>query len=310
MQKINFQNSPSTSTPLNTTNMNALQTNVEDVFNGTQPMGNIKIDTVTTKNKFNINGEINANGFSGNIGLYNTVSGNTMTCNGNSSSSQYYGQTFTDMNGKTLTLSAKLVSKGTGDGGRIAIFDNGSFKTEKQLGTVGGYQSITYTGTSNNVVVAFCTAGGTGAQLTDIQVELNSSQTNYAEFQGVGYVSGKNSNGNYIKYDDGTLIQWNTIAKSNFQSSSVLSTTVQGINWYRSNNPSIVFPTSFIDTNYSINLTVLEGTTGSRFILPETLGKTATGFIAQLMGVEDFTSSGTAYTNLTSVIYMAIGRWK
>ena len=71
-----------------------------------------------------------------------------------------------------------------------------------------------------------------------------------------------------------------------------------------------MFPTSFIDTNYSINLTVLEGTTGSRFILPETLGKTATGFIAQLMGVEDFTSSGTAYTNLTSVIYMAIGRWK
>jgi hypothetical protein len=69
--------------------------------------------------------------------------------------------------------------------------------------------------------------------------------------------SGSNTNGNYIKYNDGTLIQWNTIAKSSFQSSSALSTTVQGINWYRSNNPSVAFPISFIDTNYSVNVTGL-----------------------------------------------------
>lgn len=33
MQKINFQNLPSTSTPINATNLNALQTNVENAIN-------------------------------------------------------------------------------------------------------------------------------------------------------------------------------------------------------------------------------------------------------------------------------------
>lgn len=35
MQKINFQNLPNTTTPVNATNLNTLQTNVENEFNGT-----------------------------------------------------------------------------------------------------------------------------------------------------------------------------------------------------------------------------------------------------------------------------------
>lgn len=142
--------------------------------------------------------------------------------------------------------------------------------------------------------------------LPSTSTPLNATNLNLMQVE----ESGSNTNGNYIKYNDGTLIQWNTIAKSNFQSTSALSTIVQGINWYRSNNPSVSFPIFFIDTNYSVNVTVLEGTSGSRFIIPETLGKTVSGFVVQLIGVEDFTSSGAAYSNLTSVSYIAIGRWK
>ena len=52
MQKINFVDLPSTTTPLNATNMNALQTNVENVFNGTVPAGNMVVDSIRSKNMF------------------------------------------------------------------------------------------------------------------------------------------------------------------------------------------------------------------------------------------------------------------
>lgn len=48
MQKINFQNLPSTTTPVNATNLNALQDNVEDVFDGDVPMGDIVVSSITS----------------------------------------------------------------------------------------------------------------------------------------------------------------------------------------------------------------------------------------------------------------------
>lgn len=49
MQKINFQNLPSTTTPINATNLNAMQTNVENVFNGNEEMGDIKPNSIVSK---------------------------------------------------------------------------------------------------------------------------------------------------------------------------------------------------------------------------------------------------------------------
>jgi len=53
MIKIPFSNLPSTTTPVNATNLNALQDNVEDVFDGVDPMGNIVVDSIRSKNMFN-----------------------------------------------------------------------------------------------------------------------------------------------------------------------------------------------------------------------------------------------------------------
>lgn len=60
MQKINFQNLPSTTTPINATNLNAIQSNAEDAINdlsnyvdGTNTMGNIIVESISTKNMFN-----------------------------------------------------------------------------------------------------------------------------------------------------------------------------------------------------------------------------------------------------------------
>ena len=68
MQKINFQDLPSTTTPISAANLNLLQTNVETAFNlkadsttltnyinGTESMGNIVVDSIRSKNMFNKN---------------------------------------------------------------------------------------------------------------------------------------------------------------------------------------------------------------------------------------------------------------
>lgn len=285
-----FKNLPNTTTPLTAPRLNGL-------LDGDEAMGNILVDTIKTKNNFNINGEINVNGFSGNIGSYNSVSNNIMTCNGNSSSSQYYGQKFTDLNNKTFTISAKLVAIGTGVGGRIAIFDGNSFKTEKQLGVVGDYQSITYTGTSNNIVIAFCTAGGTGAQLTDIQLEIGNEKTDYAEFQGVGYVSGKNTNGEYVKYDDGTLICYQT---KNFTG---LSFTSSGTLYKCDISSAFTFPVGFINAPTIAVQTQSDSDYSYSFVYGTRRTTTAITSI-ELMRI-------VSASNVTIPIgYIAIGRWK
>lgn len=185
MQKINFQNLPSTSTPVNATNLNAIQTNVENVFNGTVPMGNIKVDTVTTKNLFNINGEVN---IKGNTGVtepsLNTVSGNVLTSSINGDSDYSCGQKIVGLNGKTFTFSVKCISTGTGTNGIIAIFDNNNPATFTYV-ALNQYNQLTYTATSDNIVVGFSTQGGTGAQFTDIQVEIGDTRTDYAKYQNI-----------------------------------------------------------------------------------------------------------------------------
>lgn len=54
MKKINFEDLPSTNTPLSAENLNSIQSNIEDVFNGNEPMGSIVVDDISCKNKFQI----------------------------------------------------------------------------------------------------------------------------------------------------------------------------------------------------------------------------------------------------------------
>ena len=184
MQKINFQNLPSTSTPVNATNLNAVQTNVEDVFNGTVPMGNIKVDTVISKNLFNIDGEVNVRGNNGAIDVgVNVVSNNILTCGRNGDTDHALGQKFNDLNGKEITFSAKVLSIGTGAEGALAIYDNGSLAKMIMTNTINTFISTTYTCTSNNIVCGFFTTQGTGAQFTEIQVELGDTRTPWAKYQ-------------------------------------------------------------------------------------------------------------------------------
>ena len=121
---------------------------------------------------------------------------------------------------------------------------------------------------------------------------------------------GSNENGEYIKYSNGTLIQWGTIAKEGYLQPSNLYNTVQGIKWYRSEVVAVNFPKPFISSKYSLQLEVKNGASGARVLIPRIGTKSTSLFNNQLIGLEEFTSNGTSYTNLDSVNWLAIGKWK
>ena len=193
--KVGWQDLPSTSTPRNATNLGHMDDGIENNdkrLNGTLPMGNVimgnvVVDSVRTKNIFDINGQVNVKANDGTIGSFNTVNGDTLTTNANNQNQYEYGQQFTNLNGKTITFSAKCVSNGTGNGGIIAIYDNYVYKAGKTI-TNGNTDSITYTCTSNNIIVGFNTAYGRNAQFTNIQVEISNSATTYSENQNLNKI--------------------------------------------------------------------------------------------------------------------------
>lgn len=156
----------------------------------------------------------------------------------------------------------------------------------------------------------------TPAQLTTVEnylsaETLNDMQDNIEDAINGVVESGNNTNGSWVKYSDGTMICRKTFEKTSFLTTTSYSTSVQGINIYRSNPVTWTFPIDFIDTNYQIELTVNTGLNGSRFCLPRINGSTsATSAIIQLLGLEDFTQNATGYTNLNSVYAVAVGRWK
>lgn len=108
--------------------------------------------------------------------------------------------------------------------------------------------------------------------------------------------SGSNSNGNYVKYSDGTLIQWGT---TNISTSST-SFEIGGVTTYRSNQIQQKLPLNFINTSSMSVSAQIEGGAG------------VLNFI--------YTISGTSYITLTlqstssnysrTIKWMIIGKWK
>lgn len=174
---------------------------IEDTFEGNPVMssscreGNISLiegygqstqATTTGKNLFDIKGNVNINGNSGIEEIYNSVENNILTTTAENSRIGI-GQKFRNLNGKTVSFSAKLVSLGTSSKGWIYIYDGGNTaKRRVSDNVVGNTLKINgYTCTTDFVVFAFaCEAGGTGCKFTDIQAEIGSTATEYEPYTG------------------------------------------------------------------------------------------------------------------------------
>lgn len=163
--------------------------------------------TIAGKNLFNVNGNVNVDGYYGSQVNYNTVKDGVLTCNVNSGTGHGVGQRLYGLKGKTISFNAKLKSIGNGVRGAIYIYDGGTFKQKAELAILDTvFATNNYTCETDDVVVAFGTGGGTGAQFYDIMVSYGAASANYVAFDTPvtltqGFVS------DILNWDNNTLKQ-------------------------------------------------------------------------------------------------------
>lgn len=192
MIKIPFSNLPNTTTPLNATNMNALQTNVENVFNGTVPAGNMVVDSIRSKNMFNKNNI--ADGSFDNTGAII------------SSSTIFYEIDYIEVKPNT-----KYTFSTTSRVDRLVICEYNSSKTFIQRNISINTSTYTITTTANTKYVRLCSVL---SAIDTLQFEEGQTRTTYSPYQ-------------ELNYNGETYLQtYNTITSGNFN--DLVNTTIQG----------------------------------------------------------------------------------
>lgn len=157
---------------------------VGDYNEGTQKYD---IDFMTSgKNLFNINGNVNVDGYSKEQKTTNTVENGVLTCNVNSARNHGVGQRLYGLKGKTISVSAKLKSLGEATIGNIYIYESsGAYKAVRNATALDTVFAINnYTCQTDDIVVAFAGTGGTGVQFYDIMVNYGAKFVDYEPFTG------------------------------------------------------------------------------------------------------------------------------
>lgn len=164
--------------------------------------------TIAGKNLFNVNGNVNVKGYDNSQVNSNTVKDGILTCGVNRNTSHAVGQRLYGLKGKTISINAKLKSFGTGTGGYIFIYDGGG--EPKRNGGIAVLDTLfainNYTCQTDDIVIGFSTAGGTGAQFYDIVVSYGTASAGYVAFDtpvtlSQGFVS------DILNWDNNTLKQ-------------------------------------------------------------------------------------------------------
>ena len=157
---------------------------VGDYNEGTQKYD---IDFMTSgKNLFNINGNVNVNGYNGSQVNLNTVEDGILTCNVNGDNAHGVGQRLYGLKGKAISVSAKIKSFGEATSAKVLIYDGGgNYRSYSYISTPDNVSAINnYTCQTDDVVVAFVSVGGTGAQFYDIMVNYGAKFVDYEPFTG------------------------------------------------------------------------------------------------------------------------------
>lgn len=132
---------------------------------------------------------------------------------------------------------AQNIEAGVSDG--TAYSATFTLTEETRLHWIGYFSSDLRT--FNNLVLQF-------------QIEESTSATEYTPFAGYIVESGSNDNGSWVKYSDGTLIQYGNVTKSiNIKNKSNSS------GWYYDDGYIINFPINFSDTNYFVDINAATG---------------------------------------------------
>lgn len=163
--------------------------------------------TIAGKNLFNVNGNVNVKGNNGAQVNRNTVQDGVLTSLINSTTDHAVGQRLYGLKGKTISFNAKLKSIGNGTTGGLYIYDGGTLKKQAAMTALNIVFAINnYTCETDDVVVAFGTGGGTGAQFYDIMVSYGAASASYVAFDTpVTLTQGFSSN--VVDWNNNTLKQ-------------------------------------------------------------------------------------------------------
>lgn len=190
MKIIDFKNKPDKTTPINRTNLNLLQKNVEDVFNGSEPMGSIVVDDVTCKN-------INSSSIEN--GAYNLSTGEKITA------------TNSRRNATPIEVKASTtyIFSNNGSGVGMNVLEYNASLTFIKSTTISSGSSFT-TSSSTKYINYF-----RGTENTDkIQIEEDSVVTDYVPHKGFNDNSAKTLNlSDYIA--NGITVVTNNVVKKN-----------------------------------------------------------------------------------------------
>lgn len=151
-------------------------------INSVGDSGSVEVVSVG-KNLFNIKGNVNIQGNTGDQRSGNSVSENILTSGVNTANSHGFGQRIKVNIGDTITFSAKVLEFGSGMGVMIAIYEDNKSVAYKEYATIGGTCHVTYTAKSKEIIVTFRTYAGYNAKFTDIQVEKGDKVTPYEPYQ-------------------------------------------------------------------------------------------------------------------------------
>lgn len=164
--------------------------------------------TIAGKNLFNINGNVNVKGYDNSQVNSNTVKDGILTCGVNRNTSHAVGQRLYGLKGKTISINAKLKSFGIGTGGYIFIYDGGG--EPKRNGGIAVLDTLfainNYTCQTDDIVIGFSTAGGTGAQFYDIMVSYGAASAGYVAFD-TPVTLDKGFASDILNWDNNTLKQ-------------------------------------------------------------------------------------------------------
>lgn len=247
-------------------NMNQLQNNVEECFNGTTSMGKIVVDDISCKNKFNMNGNIlESIGYTSGT---NTLESGKIKSTANFANGNGKGQIIQLKPNTVYTYSVKISSFEVSGSTSLRISPVNSegnavgyLVDQAVICEVGKVYSYSFT-TSDTGKIWVMLNGISNVEdysilkyvvYDYIQIEEGSTATNYSEYKGIGYTSGQNANGKWVKYDDGRLECW---GKASIPANQT--------------NTTITFPIPFLEPNKyglgtNINVSITDIYTNSYF---------------------------------------------
>lgn len=274
-------------------------------------VGDLVANSINLKNLFNMSaldkgmpnnntGDLMTNGVTS-----LTISGSTLSF---ATTTNYRGGTTDYISSESLKKYVAKCTRNSEDVGMgIWCYDSsknylGTSTTVSNLSSGNTFQRVFQTVENTKLIRIAVFSASTGSfSASNIKVEEGTTPTPFKMYQELGYVYGKNDNGEYLRFIDGTLICWNKITYSE----SVAVTTTSGA-LYRSSaiTPFPDYPYKF-KVAPAVSFEYLSDTGNHMLWIVKANSATATA----PRGIYLFCSS--SYTCSDVVLsYIAIGRWK